>query len=150
MSPRPMPLQQASSHLQHASTHLQEPYKRRKTASLRLATRTQVDENIGVTDEPARSTNSSSSYGPADHSFHRRKSKNKTTLHSSSRNEHLLLHQPPPHQRPRIAYHFGTTAPAVRSHGVSSPQAILPRGRTSFQIRNSLTAQKKMKRTLQE
>ena len=66
-----------SKALRQASARLKEPYKRRKTASLQLATRTQDDENVSVTDEPARSANHSS-YGPADHSFHRRKSKNKT------------------------------------------------------------------------
>ena len=66
-----------SKALRQASARLKEPYKRRKTASLHLATRTKVDENVSLTDEPARSANHSS-YGPADHSFHRRKSKNKT------------------------------------------------------------------------
>jgi hypothetical protein len=67
-------LQQASTYLQHPSTYLQEPHKRPRTGSFRLATTAQGDENVDVTPEPALSP----SYGPADHSFHRRKPDYKT------------------------------------------------------------------------
>ena len=66
--------QQASTHLEVTSPHLQETHKRHETGSLRLATTTQDDEDVEATPEPALSP----SYGPADHSFHRRKSGNKS------------------------------------------------------------------------